>query len=269
MKKNLVLGTAVGYGPPEVTLFVKSFREFNSRDELVLVVDSTLDSRTAQLYFDYNVQFIVFEAYRYIPTHVQNTRYIKYLEFLLENWSRFRTVFLTDVRDTVFQGDVFEGLPERFLYFFSEDKTDTIRDNPFNAGWIERNYGADVLDKIGDNLIYCSGTTLGDYESIRHYLLHMLAQMDRVRIVARGNEPGDQGSDQGCHNYLFYCTDLHATGKTNGEIVATLGTTLIKSPHSITFEGGTYFVDGRCPKVLHQYDRTGEMIQFFKNKYGE
>jgi hypothetical protein len=167
----------------------------------------------------------------------------------------------------VFQGDIFEGLPERFLYFFSEDKSDSIRGNLFNAGWIGRNYGVELLDKIGKGLIYCSGTTLGDYESILQYLVSMLAQMDLEKIIALRDKPGDQGSDQGYHNYLFYCSDLNATGKVNGDIIATLGTTLIASPQLITFDGERYFLDTLCPKLLHQYDRNGDMDSYFRNKY--
>jgi hypothetical protein len=267
MRKNLVLGTAVGYGLAEVFIFIKSFRKYNRHDDLVLVVDSALDVETAQFYVDNNVRFIIFEAYKYIPTHIQNSRYIKYLEFLLENWPNYRHVFLTDVRDAVFQGDVFENLPEQFLYFFSEDKSDTIRGNLFNAGWIGRNYGVEVLDKIGNSLIYCSGTTLSDYESIRHYLAYMLAQMDLDKILALGDTPGDQGSDQGYHNFLFYCTDLNAVGKANGDIIATLGTTFITSPQSISFDGERYPLDALYPKVLHQYDRNGDMDSYFRNKY--
>jgi hypothetical protein len=163
----------------------------------------------------------------------------------------------------VFQGDIFEGLPEEYLYFFSEDKSDTIKDNPFNASWIVRNYSYTVLERIGGGLIYCSGTTLGDYKSIQRYLSYLLAQRDFAKFVELGGEADEQGP----HNYLFYCSDLNITGKANGDIIATMGTTFVKSPHLISFVGDKYFLDSFCPKVLHQYDRDGEMIRYFRNKY--
>lgn len=266
-KINLVIGTAIGYGLPEVSVFVKSFRAYNSSDDMVLVVDSSLDVDTADLYFNNNIKFIVFEAYKFIPTHVQNSRYIKYLEYLLENGAAYRHVFLSDVRDTVFQGDVFDNLPEQCLFFFSEGDIDTIRNNPFNARWIERNYGLEMLEQIGDNQIYCSGTTLGDYASICQYLFYMRAQMDLGKILSLLSEPDDRGSDQGYHNYLYYCSDLHAVGKANGDIVATLGMALGQSPHSLTFDGNKYFFNSLCPKVLHQYDRTAALKKFFEDRY--
>lgn len=267
-KTNLVIGTAIGYGLPEVSIFVKSFRAFNSCDDLALIVDSSIDAETAQFYLNNNVRLLIFESYKFIPTHIQNSRYIKYLEYLLENWSKYRHVFISDVRDNVFQGNIFEDLPKQCLYFFAEDDSDRIKNNVFNAGWIARNYGSDLLDKIGDGRIYCSGTTLGDYESMRRYLFYMLAQMDLDKIIALREQPGDMGSDQGYHNYLYYCSDLEITGKSNGDIVATLGTTLINAPDSVTQSNGLYYVNSMCPKVLHQYDRNAEMIRVFKSRYG-
>jgi hypothetical protein len=77
-------------------------------------------------------------------------------------------------------------------------------------------------------------------------------------------ELGGAPDDQGPHNFIYYCTDLGATGKANGDIVATLGYT---SPDSISFTNSRYFVNGKYPKVLHQFDRNREMQRQLSTKY--
>ena len=119
-KKNLVLGTAIGYGVPEISIFVKSFREYTRIDEVMLVVDSSISIDVINFCIAHNIKYTPFEAYKFIPTHIQNSRYIKYLEILLDNIMRYDKVFLSDVRDVVFQGDIFDDLPEQFLYYFME-----------------------------------------------------------------------------------------------------------------------------------------------------
>lgn len=45
----------------------------------------------------------------------------------------------------------------------------------------------------------CSGSTLGSYHAINHYVRTMLTYMDSVKCWLKGIE-----SDQGYQNYLFY-----------------------------------------------------------------
>jgi hypothetical protein len=47
--------------------------------------------------------------------------------------------------------------------------------------------------------VLCSGSTLGSYIAIAHYISTMLSSMDKVKCWLKGIE-----SDQGYQNYLFY-----------------------------------------------------------------
>ena len=262
-KKNLVLGTAIGYGVPEISIFIKSFREYNRIDEVMLVVDSSISIDVINFCIAHNIKYTPFEAYKFIPTHIQNSRYIKYLEILLDNIMRYDKVFLSDVRDVVFQGDIFDDLPEQFLYYFMEYEHDTIGNNAFNAEFIKRNYGNEVFELLKDANIFCSGTTLGDFNSILHYLFSLLAQRDCAKFMELTREADEQGP----HNYLFHFGNLRITPKANGDIVGTLGATASANPSAITRDGGRYIVNGRCPKVLHQYDRCAEIYDHFLKRY--
>jgi hypothetical protein len=57
---NLVLGTALGYGESELNNFVKSFREFNQRDAVVLIIDRNF--HTFEFMEKFQIQTIFFES---------------------------------------------------------------------------------------------------------------------------------------------------------------------------------------------------------------
>ena len=42
--------------------------------------------------------------------------------------------------------------------------------DPRNVRWLKRTVGQQVFEKIKDNLISCSGTTLGNFEEIMNYI---------------------------------------------------------------------------------------------------
>ena len=42
--------------------------------------------------------------------------------------------------------------------------------DPRNVRWLKRTVGQQVFEKIKDNLISCSGTTLGNFDEIMNYI---------------------------------------------------------------------------------------------------
>jgi hypothetical protein len=69
----------------------------------------------------------------------------------------------------------------------------------FNSNWIKTCFGKPALDALRQEAVICSGSTLGSYPAVKHYVRTMLTSMDTVKCWLKGIE-----SDQGYQNYLFY-----------------------------------------------------------------
>jgi hypothetical protein len=65
--------------------------------------------------------------------------------------------------------------------------------------WIKTCFGKEALQGLKDNAVICSGSTLGSFPAVHHYVRTMLSSMDTVKCWLKGIE-----SDQGYQNYLFY-----------------------------------------------------------------
>ena len=264
--KNVVLGTAISYGPRELNNFVKSFREFNKQDDLVLIVDK--NNQLFEFFDKYDVTPVFFESRFFMDTHINNARFIRYLEFLLDNIVKYDRVFLTDTRDIVFQGDPFEGLSFEFMHFFAEDGKTTIgSDQHYNSPWIRLVFGDEVYEQMKDKKIICAGTTLGSTGNIMKYL-NMMVDVFRQLKETKPNAYR-MNVDQGIHNYIAHGTHYFTEGtiKDNGDIVATVGLTLSKDPDKIKVEDGVLYLNNHKSAVVHQYDRSVQLTELYHNKY--
>ena len=115
-----------------------------------------------------------------------------------------RAVLLTDTRDVIFQGDPFSFSWGAGLNVTLEDKRMRIRDCPYMTRWVGNHLGEQALCQIEEEYISCSGTTLGDHQTISWYLEQMTALLAPYT-------PGERmaGYDQGVHNFLLYTKQLH------------------------------------------------------------
>ena len=69
----------------------------------------------------------------------------------------------------------------------------------FNSNWIKTCFGKPALDALRKEAVICSGSTLGSFPAVKHYVRTMLSSMDSVKCWLKGIE-----SDQGYQNFLFY-----------------------------------------------------------------
>lgn len=263
---NLVLGTALDYNVSQIRIFVESFKKYHPNEQLALVV-----SPHNAIFIEYlvknNVKLVHFETRVFIGTHINNSRFFKYTDFLFDHKLDYDKIFLTDTRDVVFQNNVFENTPEDFLYFFKEDDKATIGENPYNSKWITDVFGDEGLKELADKNIICCGTTLGTMDRILNYTNSMCQLLYNTGV----NKPTvfQTNIDQGIHNYLAhigFATHKYFSIKSNGDIVGTVGLSLEKSPEILVKRNKKLEVNGNIPAVIHQYDRSKDLIEFFNNE---
>ena len=177
--RPLVLGMAKGLDATGVYRFVRSLRTHSPDARIVIFTDqASLDASTLLpwAYEAYGVALQRFDLAA-LPQavrayHPSSYRWILMRDYLraLPPGERGGAVFFTDVRDTVFQGDLFARLAEPGLYVFQEQRPGTIAACGWNSGWVKDCFGAEGLAKVGHNVVSCSGTTAGSWEDALAYV---------------------------------------------------------------------------------------------------
>jgi hypothetical protein len=135
-----------------------------------------------------------------------NIRYALY-EYWLRHYTEQSYILILDFRDTFFQANPFQSFgnygvrqPKYELHMYAENyDVKNIGICVFNSNWIKTCFGKDALDALRKEAVICSGSTLGSYPAVHHYVRTMLSSMDTVKCWLKGIE-----SDQGYQNYLFY-----------------------------------------------------------------
>ena len=151
----------------------------------------------------------------------QNHNYKKY----------YGRIMLTDLRDVYFQKNPFNELPshtemKNTLMVFEEYPRKII-DQRWNREWIRTARGRNALKEIGEiNNVLCSGTTIGGYNAIATYLIHMIRSFDESPQCNHVT-----GCDQGHHNFLVYSGLLTHKSTTTDEVYRIQGS-LLPSPIS-------------------------------------
>jgi len=217
-----------------------------------------------------------------------NIRYALY-EYWLNYYKPCSYIMILDFRDTFFQKDPFETFgypidkrtPKYELHVFAENfKVKNIKKCVYNSLWVGRCFGKPALEQLKDEAVLCSGSTLGSFAGIDHYVSTMLRSMDEVQCWRKGIE-----SDQGYQNYLFYNGYFNtvmgnATFNHQGHgVVNTIGAMNgrrvpkdQKGPLDTFWkirDGQGYILnyDGSRSAVVHQWDRFySEIVQFLDTK---
>jgi hypothetical protein len=183
--------------------------------------------------------------------HIACARYLHYYA-LLAGCTAGRPVLLTDVRDVLFQADPFPYAPSDGLLCSLETQRYTLLTQDTNRRWLDFAFGRPAWEPFANASVSCSGTTLGSLSAVRDYAACMSTTIIRLlpKIV------GQDGLDQGIHNYVLYsgmvphvrfAENLSGPFATlHGEDPALFG----RDP-----QGRLLNSDGRPVPVLHQIDR--------------
>lgn len=155
-----------------------------------------------------------------------NIRYALY-EYWLQYYGLSSYILILDFRDTFFQappflefGPILSRTPATYdLRLYAENAdVKTIGSCVFNSLWIGRCFGKPALAALKQYPVLCSGSTLGSYLGIKHYIRTMLRSMDTIKCWLKGIE-----SDQGYQNYLFYNGYFNPPKSVTGMIIVGKG----------------------------------------------
>jgi len=181
------------------------------------------------------------------PLHA---RFFAYLEALEALYPGVQRVFLTDVRDVVFQDDPFR-FDENKVWAFEEDVRAGMQFSPLNRSWYVDTFGWRAWRKVEHRPAICAGTILGSREAMLRYLRALTGVMlTRPPVI---------GGDQAIHNYV--CRE----GLVPIEVVANEAGPVLTlqsmEEAELRFDGDGRVVNraGEPYPVLHMYDRIPEL----------
>lgn len=289
---DLILGAAAGYQASQARPFLRSLARTNFDGQLVLFVHASqlapMRRMLDELAPAFGAELVRIRSIHEHPKLVRScikrlfailpaesfhglkrgmlcfhgkphvTRYFHYAAYL-EAHTGYSRVLLTDVRDVAFQDDPFHGLGPG-LHVGMESTALTIATEPFDRDWVQDAYGEEMLERIGDQQVSCSGVTLGDASSIRRYvdlILREALSLPFAQMKARIY-------DQAFHNKLLYCGELGNVVRCQPlrSRIATLGC-LDPSTFVLSSTGQLLNVDGRVTPIVHQYDRHRVLVEAF------
>ena len=88
---------------------------------------------------------------------INNYRYKFYADFLSDKLNKYNMVLCTDVRDVIFQKDIFKYY-DKYKNVLVIALEDGILTENINQLWIKQHYGRAIFKSIKENPIICSGT---------------------------------------------------------------------------------------------------------------
>lgn len=198
-ENNLIMGMAVGDDAERLHPFVSSLKESGFSGDTVLIVSyPETDPETIKALKSWGITLVPFEGWRFMPTCLGVTRYIKYLEFLSARAGNYDRILLTGVHSAVFPRDPFAMDPRGCLSFFAGDRA--IGDDLALSQGIKSAFGADALTSLSHKTISRAGTALGTQNQIMGYLI----AMNQVMGMASPESLKANGIDRALHQLIVH-----------------------------------------------------------------
>jgi hypothetical protein len=180
---------------------------------------------------------------------IDTYRLFLFYKYLKKSRKKYETVIISDLRDVEFQKDP-RGIKHSELDCYLEDNSMTIGKCCFNSKWIREIYGEEILKKLKDKHISCSGVIVGTQKGIEYYLHSIIKEAIRTSNCS-------YGSSQGIHNYLIHSNKLKCRLVKNEQgDVYTVGYVdgIFIKKHIL------YNRKGQVPSIIHQHDRHIAML---------
>jgi len=263
MAKIDILTYASNYDYDVFERFVGSLNDTGFKGNIYIIVKSIDLSKIDLLQLKYNNVYGLLDDVE-MKTAVHNHRFFvkkKYVDMLL-----FKSdyLLLCDFRDVLFQKNIENYEYDNIdLYGFLEG-IKINQDLNCNTPWIKRLeviFNEEIYDKISNERVICSGTTIGTVNGIKRYLDTLCNIILNYKI--------EEVLDQGIHMYILYTNKLNGLNikllSNEDNLVNTVGCDV----HKIDENYNIVNKNNDISYIVHQYDRFSiELKQKISEKFG-
>lgn len=253
-KSNLILTSMINYKWKDIEPFFISLKKANMKNYECIVWVYNVDKHTRIKIKQYaktiDIDNNFIKKMKKNKFFITEWRHILYRDFLKTNKDKYNKVLLVDIRDVIFQSDIFlYGWKNNYLGVAEERQTYEM-DTIINKMWIERKYGIETYNSFKKYNIICAGTIISNIGVILN-LLELLCE----QIFNKGYF---KNQDQADMNYLIFKNifkyPLQISNNNSGPII-TIGAEkniLIKNDKVLNY-------DGDIASIVHQYDRSEDV----------
>jgi len=191
-------------------------------------------------------------------------RHFYHYQLLQEIADTAEAVLLADVRDVVFEGDIFEHLGEGLLMGAEPQQ---MRDSAWNIRSMLRIRTEEDVMHLLDRQVLCAGVILG---SLAHVQLYAKAM---IRVIAANlRHVAMRKGDQGIHNLVVRTerAGIPIEISDNGQgPIWTVGLSDRQSLEQMGLTNERYQCAGQSPAIIHQYDRHPALARAVEARYKE
>lgn len=183
--------------------------------------------------------------------HPHFARWFAYKNFLDLN-RNYQEVFISDVKDVIFQGNVFTNTGIEYLNLFKQNVT--YGDDDWDTRWYRDAWGQQELAKIVGKPAICIGTILGASSSVSGVVDTLVEFYKKFPF---------KGIEQAGFNYLIY-HDLIETKYSMVENIDNQVATLTSAAYQFVEYDGQNIVrkhDKSIIPAVHMYDRFPDMMR--------
>lgn len=250
--RDLVMGFAAGYPVTTIRPFVESLFTAGAFVGKTVLFVKPEDTELALYLQARGVTVVFFDPQAYQVSNLVMARWFAYSDYLrseIKSGKRYRNILLTDVRDVIFQKPLF-SVPCGDLEFHYEAASPCIGKCEWNSYWIREAFGEDILARLADKRISCSGTVTGQIHGVLLYLEQM-----QVLMLSLPDDVKKRWADQAVHNYVVHSGLV--TGATILENFRRVATLHYVSGAEVHPDEDSCVVnpDGQVSEIAHQWDR--------------
>lgn len=279
--KDLLIALSSNLKYDDLKPWIESFNEVNSTAEKsILLFNADSDTVKKVVENGFNIYSPSGQngdgSFSYgSQIHMNVERFGHFWNFLRKKKSEYRYIIACDSRDMVFQKDPFE-----FLHSFFSDNPDKnfiasaepifYKDETFwGAQNFIHSFGEAAFDHVKDSMIYNAGTIAGRAD----YIIDLFCSIFFLSLNNRVPNP-----DQAAYNFLLslepYKSMTHFSSSQEswaaqiGVLMHPQFDSLRQEPKPIWKDGTLYTANNKEYCILHQYDRTREVVSFINQKFG-
>ncbi len=259
--KNLLMGTIFKYSWEEVEPFFRSFEFCKTTDTHIVAIVSQMSKRSIRHLNRHGIETVEFDMNNAQGKWVTEYRWYLYKQYLEQSKTQYDKIFLSDIRDVIFQKDIFETSYDDPEWILFAQETEKLGYEESNATWFEKRFGKDELSAFSEKPIICAGTTLGTYNAIKLLIDKMIDTMDDPKYYFSRN------CDQANMMYVIYKgmlgnTAIYTSTNKTGPIL-----TLYTEKNPKYDNNYVYNHHGDIAAVVHQYDPKQPILDIVLRKY--
>ena len=198
---------------------------------------------------------------------INNVRYKLYEEYLINNIDKYNIILSVDVRDTIFQKDIFKLYEKKKKPFIGVSlEMNNLAHNSINTIWTKSQYGGKVYEIIKNETIICSGAFIGTADKFVELVRNLWEQI-KLKLPYKYYV-----HDQTALNYIIYYknkfNDCLIKNYYNYGPLMSIGKAKHKN-YTFDSEGNILTDNGEIAALIHQYDRIPKLAEIIKNRFNQ